>query len=42
MVIVVVAALAASADNVPPLVAIKATWRRTNSLASAGNRSSSL
>jgi hypothetical protein len=40
--IVVVAALAASADNVPPLVAITATWRRTNSLASAGNRSSSL
>jgi hypothetical protein len=40
--IVVVAALAASADNVPPLVAITATWRRTNSLASAGNWFSSL
>ena len=37
--IVVVAALAASAEGMPPVVTITATWRRTRSAASAGSRS---
>ena len=39
---VVVAALAASAADTPPVETSTATWRRTKSAASAGNRSSSL
>ena len=37
--IVVVAALAANGEGMPPVATITATWRRTNSPASAGNRS---
>src|SRR5262249_10111524 len=37
--IVVVAALAANAGGTPPIAAITATCRRTNSVASAGSRS---
>jgi hypothetical protein len=37
--IVVVAAFAANAEWMPPVAAIAATWRRTNSPASAGSRS---
>jgi len=39
--IVVVAALAANAEEMPPVAAITATCRRTNSAASAGSRSTS-
>jgi len=37
--IVMVAALAAKAEGVPPVAAMTATCRRTNSAASAGSRS---
>jgi hypothetical protein len=37
--IVIVAALAAIAEGLPPVAAITVTWRRTRSAASAGNRS---